>query len=71
MEETLGQRIRKARLDYGMSQTALASKVKVSKQTMNMIEAGRTPDPSALKVKAIAATLQVSADYLLGLTEQP
>ena len=66
MSEELGTRIRKAREHYGMSQAELARRIKVSKNSMNMIESGKTPDPSALKVKAIADTLRVSADYLLG-----
>jgi transcriptional regulator with XRE-family HTH domain len=66
MTEKLGERIRKARERYGMSQAELARRIHISKNSMNMIESGKTPDPSALKVKAIADTLRVSTDYLLG-----
>jgi transcriptional regulator with XRE-family HTH domain len=66
MPEKLGERIRRARERYGMSQTELARRTHISKNSMNMIESGKTPDPSALKVKAIADTLRVSTDYLLG-----
>jgi transcriptional regulator with XRE-family HTH domain len=66
MTEKLGARIRKARERYGMSQAELARRIHISKNSMNMIESGKTPDPSALKVKAIADTLRVSTDYLLG-----
>jgi transcriptional regulator with XRE-family HTH domain len=69
MAESLGDRIRKARECYGMSQVELARRVDVSKQTMWEIESNRTLDPGALKVKAIAKILRVSTDYLLGLTE--
>ena len=69
MSEPLGERIRKARLRYGMSQAELARRIKVSLNTMNKIEAGETPDPRASRIKAIADVLGVSADYLLGRKE--
>ena len=66
MSESLGERIRKARLRYGMSQAELSRRIRVSLTTMNKIEAGETPDPRASRIKAIADVLGVSADYLLG-----
>ena len=66
MAERLGDRIRKARERYGMSQAELARRIHISKNSMNLIEASKTPDPAASKVKAIADVLRVSADYLLG-----
>src|SRR6266704_2139297 len=45
MQETLGKRIRKERLRYGMSQTELAKRVGISKTAMNQIEMGETADP--------------------------
>jgi DNA-binding XRE family transcriptional regulator len=47
MSELLVDRIRKARIRYGMSQAELARRIKVSLNTMNKIEAGETPDPRA------------------------
>jgi transcriptional regulator with XRE-family HTH domain len=70
MSELLGDRIRKARTRYGMSQAELARRIKVSLNTMNKIEAGETPDPRASRIKAIADVLGVSADYLLGREEE-
>ena len=70
MSELLGERIRKARLRYGMSQAELARRIKVSLNTMNKIEAGETPDPRASRIKAIADVLGVSADYLLGREDE-
>src|SRR6266852_1132310 len=64
MKETLGERIRKARLLYGMSQTELARRVGISKTAMNQIEMGET-DPRASRITAIAETLHVSTDSLL------
>ena len=69
MSELLGERIRKTRIRYGMSQAELARRIKVSLNTMNKIEAGDTPDPRASRIKAIADVLGVSADYLLGREE--
>lgn len=65
MADRLGDRIRQARERYGMSQTELARRVKVSKQTIWEIESNRTPDPGVRKVQAIAKILQVSMDSLL------
>jgi transcriptional regulator with XRE-family HTH domain len=70
MAERLGDRIRKARERYGMSQAELARRIGVSKNTMNLIESSKTPDPAASKVRAIADVLKVSADYLLGREEE-
>jgi len=66
MAELLGQRIRKARERYGMSQAELARRIGVSKNTMNLIESSKTPDPGVLKVQAIAAVLRISLDDLIG-----
>jgi len=71
MSESFGDRIRKARLRYGMSQAELARRIKVSLNTMNKIELGETPDPRASRIKAIADVLRVSADYLLGRQDDP
>jgi transcriptional regulator with XRE-family HTH domain len=69
MSETLGERIRQARIRYGMSQAELARRIGISTQGMNLIEAGKTPDPAASRVREIARVLGVSADYLLGLRD--
>jgi transcriptional regulator with XRE-family HTH domain len=70
MTERLGDRIRKARERYGMSQAELARRIGISKNSMNLIEASKTPDPAASKVKAIADVLRVSTDYLLGRKDE-
>jgi transcriptional regulator with XRE-family HTH domain len=66
MTEQLGDRIRKARQQFGLSQAALARRIKVSTQTMYQIENNITTDPGVLKVKAVADVLGVSVDALLG-----
>jgi transcriptional regulator with XRE-family HTH domain len=70
MTESLGARIRKAREYCGMSQSELARRIKVSKQALYQMESGKTEDPGALKVKAIAVVLRVNANYLLGLSDE-
>jgi transcriptional regulator with XRE-family HTH domain len=70
MSESIGKRIRKARVKYGMSQAELARRIKVSLNSMNKIELGETPDPRASRIKAIADVLKVSADYLLGRKDE-
>ena len=66
MPTSLASRVRTARVRYGMSQAELARRIGVSKNTMNHIESGKTPDPAASRIKAIADVLGVSTDYLLG-----
>ena len=70
MAKQLGDRIRQAREQYGMSQAELARRVKVSKQTMYEIESNKTLDPGVLKVLAIAKILRVSVDALVGLKDK-
>lgn len=69
MSESLGDRIRKAREHYGMSQAELARRVKISKQALYQMESGKTEDPGVLKIKAIATTLRVNIAYLLGMSD--
>ena len=71
MSETLGKRIRHARIRYGMSQAELARRIGISTQGMNLIEADKTPDPAASRIREIARVLKVSADYLLSLKDEP
>jgi transcriptional regulator with XRE-family HTH domain len=53
-----------------MSQAELARRVGISKNSMNLIELNKTPDPAASIVKAVADKLRVSADYLLGRQDE-
>ena len=65
---TLGERIRARREAYGMSQAELSRRIGISKQSMNSIEQGETPDPRVSRIVAIATTLGVTSDALLGLS---
>jgi transcriptional regulator with XRE-family HTH domain len=70
MAETLGQRIRRLRVRYGMTQAELARRIHVTANGMNRIECGETPDPRASRIAAIADVLGVSADIILGRTPE-
>ena len=65
MPDTLGDRIRDARLHYGMSQAELARRIGISATALNQIESGKTPDPGVSRIIGIARVLGVSTDALL------
>jgi transcriptional regulator with XRE-family HTH domain len=54
-----------------MTQQALADAVGVSKATIFRIEKGDFTDVKGQTVAQLARILNVSADYLLGLKEEP
>src|SRR2546421_4553584 len=60
--ETIGQRLKRLRLDRGLSQRELAAPG-VSYAYISRIEAG-TRQPSVKALRKLAAKLGVSADYL-------
>jgi transcriptional regulator with XRE-family HTH domain len=62
---TIGDRIRSARVAAGMHQAELAKRAGVARQAIESIEAGRVSMPRALK--EIAEALGTSVDALLGL----
>lgn len=66
----LHDRIKSLRTELGLNQPELATRLKVSKQTVSNWENGnRTPDNDML-IK-IADYFNVSTDYLLGRTDNP
>jgi transcriptional regulator with XRE-family HTH domain len=67
--DTLGRRIRAARMRRGVGQAELARAIGVSKNGMNAMEKDRS-NPRADHLRAMARVLRVSADYLLGFTEE-
>ena len=61
---TLGEKIKKARIESGLTQEQLAGKMMVSRQAITKREADKgIPDVSNLKL--LAQLLSVSVDYLL------
>ena len=66
---SIGERVRAVRLARGLSQAELARRVKISKNAMNQIEQGTSPNPRANVMRRLAEVLEVPADYLLGVGE--
>ena len=71
MPQAIGERIRQARLTYGMTQAELARRVGLSKTSMNNLEKGETQDPHFSYVVRIADVLRVSLDTLIGRSVAP
>lgn len=63
---TKGQRIRKARTDLGLSQVELASKIKVSKQTLYKYENDIITNIPSDKIFEISKALDTTPAYLMG-----
>jgi len=66
---TMGDRIRAARKKMNLTQEALAEKVDVTLYYMGEIERGVKTPSLDLFIRLVEA-LDVSADYLLGLTSK-
>ena len=64
-----GIRLRQLREDRGLSRTALAKKLVVSKETVYRYESN-IQAPSLDRAKQIAVILRTSIDYLVGLDNQ-
>jgi transcriptional regulator with XRE-family HTH domain len=69
MKESLGMRIKLARTRRGLNQAALARRVGMSKNSMNLIERDMS-QPAFAWVQKIAEVLDVSLDYLGGRTDE-
>jgi transcriptional regulator with XRE-family HTH domain len=69
MQESLGMRIKLARTRRGLTQAALARRVGMSKNSMNLIERDMS-QPAFAWVQKIAEVLDVSLDYLGGRTPE-
>ena len=63
---TVGDRIRKKREMIGMSQTKLAEKLKISKQTLYKYEKNIITNVPSNKIEEIADILKVSESYSMG-----
>ena len=63
---TIGDRIRSARSACGISQTELAEKISVSKQTLYKYESGIVTNIPSDKIEAIAAACGTSPSTLMG-----
>ena len=65
--ESIGKRIEKKRKDNGWTQEMLAEKLNMARNTLTKLEGGFR-DFKSSEISNIAKTLDVSTDYLLGLT---
>lgn len=63
-------RIRDLREDKDLSQEEIAKIIKTTQQQYSKIETGKS-DISGEKLKLLAEFYNVSADYILGLTDEP
>ena len=66
----IGERIHNIIDDRRISQTELARRIGLKLSTLNGYMTGRTKFPPEV-IKLIAETLDVSSDYLLGLSDTP
>lgn len=64
------QRIRDLREDRDLTQAEVAKVLQTTQQQYSKIETGRA-DISGEKLKRLAVFYNISADYILGLTDTP
>ena len=67
--KTIGERVKAAREKRGIRQAELARMLGCSVNALSMLEHNTISDPRASRIIGIAEALQVSADYLLGLSQ--
>ena len=70
MGEKFNENLKIARERIGISQKELAEKVGVAKSTYSLYESGNR-EPNVQTIKKIADILNVSADELLGISDEP
>ncbi|MEZ5708959.1 MAG: helix-turn-helix transcriptional regulator [Blastomonas sp.] len=68
LTRTFGENVIEARLRLGLAQWEVAVASGLSKAAISHFEHGRR-EPSARSIVSLARALNVSADYLLGLTD--
>lgn len=66
----IGERIRKARKQKGLTQPQLGDKVNVSSQVVSNWERGYTT-PDSDDITRVAKVLGISTDYLHGIIDEP
>ena len=64
----IGERLQEIRRDHGDTQKSLAEKLRVSKPTVQAWELGKS-SPNHDMLVTLCRMYQISADYLLGLTD--
>ena len=69
MKLSFGEKIRNLREDADLNQTQLGKMVNMTQRKISYIECGKN-EPSVEDIVAFCRFFKVSADYLLGLSEQ-
>jgi len=70
MKSVFAIRIRNLREDADLNQTQLAQAVKMTQRKISYIECGKF-EPSLDDIAAFCRFFNVTADYLIGLTDKP
>jgi transcriptional regulator with XRE-family HTH domain len=65
-KEEFGERVRKCRMNMGLSQAEFAERLNITQASLSRIEKGVT-GALASTVRAICTVTKVTSDYLLGL----
>lgn len=71
MIQVIGARVKALREERGISQGLLASRTGLTRSQICRVEKDERPGVQAVAVGQIAAALDTTADYLLGLTADP
>ncbi len=71
MVRVIGERVRVLREVRGLSQGRLAAQAGLNASQVWRVERDERPGVQAVKVGRLAAALQTTSDYLLGLTPDP
>ena len=70
MGENFNENLKEARIKSGLSQKEVSENIGVAKSTYSLYESGNR-EPNVNTIKKIADVLNVSADTLLGIDEEP
>lgn len=70
MGDNFNENLKEARLKSGILQKDLAENIGVAKSTYSLYESGKR-EPNVDTIKKIASSLNVSADTLLGIDNEP
>jgi len=64
------ERLKLSRIARGLTQTDTANAIGIKLRNYQYYESGKR-EPNLEKLKGLSELLEVSADYLLGLTDEP
>jgi transcriptional regulator with XRE-family HTH domain len=67
---TIGDKMRRLRINRGYTLEDIANKIKLSKQTLSRYETGFIKNIPSNKIEEIAVALETTLSYLMGWTER-